>query len=104
MPEQINCYICNTQMKFIEVVDIHLLKGETEKYECPECKEVIYRPVGIRARIISEPYGGGEKRVSDTIYKVILKEKDRNKLIVGKNYNGKPVIMTYKDSELLFLD
>lgn len=54
----------------------------------------------MKAKIISWIDGS----ISKTIYEVVLKEKDKNILIVGENYDKNPITMSYKDSEVLFLD
>lgn len=54
----------------------------------------------MKAKIISWRTG----TISDEEYDVLEKSKDKNVLIVGENYNGKPIIMSYEDSEVLFLD
>jgi rRNA maturation protein Rpf1 len=41
--------------------------------------------------------------ISDTIYEVVQMEKDKNILVVGEQH-GKPITMTYKDTEIVFLD
>ena len=54
----------------------------------------------MKAKIISWTNGS----VSETTYDVIQREKDNNKLIVGENNDGKPIINTYKDNEVLFIE
>jgi len=54
----------------------------------------------MKAKIVSWTDGS----ISLTTYEVVLKEKDNNRLIVGKNYDGKPIIDSYKGCEVMFLD
>jgi hypothetical protein len=41
--------------------------------------------------------------ISNTVYEVIRMEKDKNILVVGEQ-QGKPITMTYKDTEIVTLD
>lgn len=54
----------------------------------------------MKAKIISWTDGS----ISEDIYEVFQKKQDKNILVVGENYDGKPIMMTYNDSEVLFLD
>lgn len=38
------CYICNTNMTFLEQVVLDML-GKCDRYKCPKCGEVIYQPL-----------------------------------------------------------
>jgi hypothetical protein len=41
--------------------------------------------------------------ISDTVYEVVQREKDKNILVVGEQH-GKPITMSYKDAEVVTLD
>ena len=39
------CYICDTEMHFMGIINIEILSGRCEQYKCLNCGEIIYEPI-----------------------------------------------------------
>lgn len=57
----------------------------------------------MKAQIIHTPYGSKEKQTSQTIYEVIDRNDTKTILIVGENYDGKPIYQTMENDEVLIV-
>lgn len=43
------CWVCETEMNFIEITEVVMIDRKVRKYKCPKCGEVIYEPININS-------------------------------------------------------